>query len=253
MKNNIANIILFQLILLLVLTGCDNRGDTEKTEYTSIGASIDNLEGNLIFQGRTYGIIKIGYQYWLDRNLGAESACEDYIGELDCWGDLYQWGRSADGHQKRNSSISTEISEISKPSHGNFIVVKIKDIMKISEANWCKNSNEIFWQLKNGNKNNVCPDGWRVPTMHDFKEVNISDAKDAFDKLKLSLAGYRVGIDKYHPGGEINALGVLGIYWTSSILNSGPLIQSFQIDRRSASKHAVSPKVDGLSVRCIKK
>lgn len=39
---------------------------------------------------------------WMDRNLGASRAATSST-DTEAYGDLYQWGRAADGHQKRTS------------------------------------------------------------------------------------------------------------------------------------------------------
>lgn len=44
---------------------------------------------------------------FLDRNLGALS--ED-VTSSDSWGDLYQWGRATDGHEKRLSDTIMKLS-----------------------------------------------------------------------------------------------------------------------------------------------
>lgn len=46
---------------------------------------------------------------WMDRNLGASRAATSPT-DAQALGDLYQWGRSADGHQKKNSPTTTHQS-----------------------------------------------------------------------------------------------------------------------------------------------
>jgi hypothetical protein len=49
-------------------------------------------------------------QTWMDRNLGASRAATSPTDE-QAYGDLYQWGRAADGHEKRRSSTTTKQQE----------------------------------------------------------------------------------------------------------------------------------------------
>ncbi|MDO5968527.1 hypothetical protein Q4Q35_01790, partial [Flavivirga aquimarina] len=42
---------------------------------------------------------------WMDRNLGASQVATS-SNDADAYGDLYQWGRAADGHESRTSSTT---------------------------------------------------------------------------------------------------------------------------------------------------
>ena len=42
---------------------------------------------------------------WLDRNLGASRVCTA-LDDAACFGDYYQWGRDADGHEKFDSTTT---------------------------------------------------------------------------------------------------------------------------------------------------
>jgi hypothetical protein len=57
---------------------------------------------------------------WMDRNLGASQQATSST-DASSYGDIYQWGRRADGHQCRNSSTTATVSSVDQPSHGNFI------------------------------------------------------------------------------------------------------------------------------------
>jgi hypothetical protein len=56
---------------------------------------------------------------WMDRNLGASRAATSST-DADAYGDLYQWGRAADGHQKRTSSTRTTLSSSDQPGSWRF-------------------------------------------------------------------------------------------------------------------------------------
>ena len=58
---------------------------------------------------------------WMDRNLGASRAATSKTDE-QAYGDLYQWGRGADGHQCRNSNTTTTLSSTDQPLNGDFIL-----------------------------------------------------------------------------------------------------------------------------------
>jgi hypothetical protein len=58
------------------------------------------------FQGLDYGFVynSTTERIWLDRNLGASQVAASST-DSDSYGDLYQWGRSPDGHQVRTSAL----------------------------------------------------------------------------------------------------------------------------------------------------
>ena len=56
--------------------------------------------------GLTYGTVTgEDGRIWLDRNLGATQVATAY-NDTASYGHLYQWGRYADGHQIRTSSVT---------------------------------------------------------------------------------------------------------------------------------------------------
>jgi hypothetical protein len=58
------------------------------------------------FQGLDYGFVynPTTEKIWLDRNLGASQVATSRS-DTDAYGDLYQWGRSPEGHQLRAASL----------------------------------------------------------------------------------------------------------------------------------------------------
>jgi hypothetical protein len=44
-------------------------------------------------------------QIWMDRNLGASRVATSST-DSEAYGDLYQWGRGTDGHEKRDSGTT---------------------------------------------------------------------------------------------------------------------------------------------------
>lgn len=186
---------------------------------------------------------------WLDRNLGAARAAES-VNDRCAYGDLYQWGRLTDGHEKRNSGTTTTFSSTEVPGHSFFIVGG-----SVLGGHWMTVRNDSLWQGING-INNPCPQGFRLPTETEIAaEMNSwasQDAAGAFaSPLKLVTAGAR----DYHTNGlmiyEDNG-SKIGAYWSSTVDNSTTsgdvraLVLSNSNDITSASR------AYGVSVRCIK-
>ena len=95
-------------------------------------------------------------QVWMDRNLGASRVATS-LTDSKAYGDLYQWGRLTDGHEKRNSSTTRSLSSFDVPGHDRFI------LNSSSPGDWRAPQNDNLWQGVKG-INNPCPDGFRLPT-----------------------------------------------------------------------------------------
>ena len=75
---------------------------------------------NIIKDQPPVGTIISAGQIWMDRNLGASRVAINST-DSEAYGDYYQWGRLADGHEKSTSQTTGELSTTDVPSHGNFI------------------------------------------------------------------------------------------------------------------------------------
>jgi uncharacterized protein (TIGR02145 family) len=180
---------------------------------------------------------------WMDRNLGASRAATSSTDD-QAYGDLYQWGRAADGHQKRTSATTTTVSSTNQPGHGSFILSNFG-----ANNDWRNPRNDNLWQGVNG-INNPCPVGYRLPTEAEWNAELASwsslDASGAHaSQLKLTLGGgFRHGSSGLIYGTDI----LLGTYWSSTVnVESAKFLE--------ISSHAVLmswSRATGLSVRCIK-
>jgi uncharacterized protein (TIGR02145 family) len=179
----------------------------------------------------------------MDRNLGASQVATSST-DAAAYGDLYQWGRAADGHQCRNSATTTTLSSTDQPGHGSFILAPN------SPWDWRSPQNTNLWQGVNG-INNPCPSGYRLPTNIELDNERLSWSSNnsfgAFSSpLKLNAVGGRGLSD-----GVTYDLNSMGFYWSSTIQlnNTHSLLLNFS---NSNAFIAVNGRAAGYSVRCIK-
>ncbi len=181
-------------------------------------------------------------QVWMDRNLGASRVATSLTDE-EAYGDLYQWGRGTDGHEKRISQ--TNINRISPDTgHGDFVIVPV---FLTTTYDWHTPQDETLWQGVDG-ENNPCPIGFRLPTREEWMiEMN------TYSALKLPAAGYRGFSD-----GIVRNEGTKGFYWSMTSNKGSDSAPSYSVSLSFASPETSGDisedafRAVGGSVRCIK-
>ncbi|RTL10011.1 MAG: hypothetical protein EKK56_10795, partial [Flavobacteriaceae bacterium] len=161
------------------------------------------------------------------------------------YGDLYQWGRRADGHQCRNSATTSALSSTDVPNHGDYILAPN------TPNDWRSPQNNNLWQGVNG-INNPCPSGYRLPSSVEWGNETESwttpNSNGAFSSpLKLTLAGGREGSN--NSNGSLFNIGTFGYYWSSNTINNLSSCLNINVNFYS---HTTDNRARGRSVRCIK-
>nr|WP_320009706.1 FISUMP domain-containing protein [uncultured Desulfobulbus sp.] len=180
-------------------------------------------------------------QVWMDRNLGASRVAQS-LDDEEAYGDLYQWGRGTDGHEKRDSQATDTLSSTDTPGHGYFIETNAWPM------DWRETQNGNLWQGASG-INNPCPSGFRLPTYTEWYTELLEwpnrDSQDAFDSaLKLVLAGL---CHSYQS--KPSYMGSVGVYWTSS---AGDYFSSYMMIEKGYADMDSAARAQAFSVRCIK-
>jgi len=178
---------------------------------------------------------------WMDRNLGASRVAQSST-DPEAYGDLYQWGRADDGHQKRNSGTTSILNSADTAGHGDFILVPN------SPFDWRSPQNDNLWQGVNG-INNPCPSGYRLPTEAEWdaerQSWSSNNRNGAFaSQLKLPVAGNRRGFN-----GSLSNAGSYGYYWSGTA--DGTNTRHLYFNSNNALMLSDS-RANGISVRCIK-
>ena len=180
-------------------------------------------------------------EIWMDRNLGASQVATSST-DADSYGDLYQWGRAADGHESRTSGTTTTLATSDTPGHGDFIT------NGSSPYDWRNPQNDNLWQGVSGT-NNPCPSGYRVPTEAEWEAERTSwssnNSAGAFaSPLKLPVAGSRS-----LSNGSLYLVGSFGFCWSSTVSGTYASLLSFY----SSNAYMYSNfRAYGYSVRCLK-
>lgn len=167
---------------------------------------------------------------WLQQNLGATQVATSAT-DVASYGDLFQWGRWADGHQLRTSTVQQVTTLTNNTPAG----------IAPGNANFLRNNVQPLWWGGSGtttpvgnpqltdtwaagapsatNGTDPCSElgtGWRLPTKAEWEAVmlaeNITNLATSFSSnLKLPSAGHRNGAN-----GSVQQPGFASLFWTST-------------------------------------
>jgi hypothetical protein len=142
--------------------------------------SINVYAERISHNGYVYETVKsrITGNIWLDRSIGVSKRfCRDLSGDerdlcrKKMWsaGDYFQFGRDADGHEKKSSYITSRKSKSIKNAGIKFIKSKKEDnydwANKIDPTGEKRKAN---WNKTDGSS--ICPKGFRVPSIEELKD-----------------------------------------------------------------------------------
>ncbi|MCK5293976.1 MAG: hypothetical protein KAJ49_04940 [Arcobacteraceae bacterium] len=193
--------------------------------------------------GTVYNTVVSPYtgKVWLDRNIGASRVCLS-LDDKACYGDYFQWGRGADGHEKEKSQSKSTLSSKDTPTHSKFL--KAPE----SPYDWRGGQNSDLWQEIDG-ANNPCPTNFRIPTidelMAETKKQELKNSKDVYESfLKLPSAGYKDRSTSF-----LHKKGIRGNLWSSSTINK---YSDYLLFNLTEIKRYSDSRANGFAVRCIK-
>jgi uncharacterized protein (TIGR02145 family) len=222
----------------------NNTGDLGCVSFTYMGETVSyttvrGADGNI----------------WLQQNLGS-AAIATAMNDQDAYGDLYQWGRWADGHQKRDSETSDTVANPNNPRGAREVGGKFL----ISSPSWW-DTRELTdtWRAENADAvtdTNGCDpcralgEGWTLPTQDDWttliNEEHITSAATGFaSNLKLSATGYRSNTN-----GGFTFAGERGYYWSATTANTGG--KYVYLSTSIANPSSGAPRGQGAAIRCVK-
>jgi len=176
-------------------------------------------------------------QVWMDRNLGASQVATS-VTDSNAYGDLYQWGRTSDGHQLRTSSIMSG-PVVSGMEGANFI---------IDSSDWLTVSDNTRWNGSTKGAHDPCPTGFRVPTIAEWEAETAvwspqTESGAFMSPLKLTRAGFRFNSD--------GSILISDGRYASSTTTGTTAYRYMRISVTTISTIGNLAKASGASVRCI--
>ena len=222
-----------------------NEGDTGCVTFNYAGqqvtyTTVRTAEGNI----------------WIQQNLGSATIANTPTDE-NAFGDLFQWGRWDDGHQLRNSIISTTTPSPNNP----LAFVEADPTFYLSEPEWWDGGQITdTWNAQNAQnvtETNGCDpcktlgQNWRLPTPEEWQSAidaeNITNIATAFESnLKLTVAGARSNSGIYNAGTK-------GYYWSNSISSTNPSFAKYlYYSNAIVNTNAGGFREQGSSIRCLK-
>ncbi|MCC8146607.1 MAG: fibrobacter succinogenes major paralogous domain-containing protein [Bacteroidales bacterium] len=196
-------------------------------------------------------------------NLGADEVNGDPFTYSDyILGDLYQWGRIADGHQKRTSSTASGAVatanldgrgqvKSTNNKYGKFITVTS------GTYDWRTPQDHTLWGTGNQDAtmsktvNDPCPAGWKIPTQKQWAAIHASNGT-----WQWTGSGYKVGESLYLPAagirngnGNLNNVGSYGYCWSSTVSSTDAYSLTFYSTNIDPAYN--NNRSTGMSVRCV--
>ena len=199
--------------------------------------------------------VTYGTQTWMDRNLGARRVATALNDALS-YGNHYQWGRPADGHEISvwngatphsgrgfyNATALEALSATTTPGHPNFILTNVGP-----SYDWlATQADPDRWATA---KQGPCPAGYHVPTNAEWNTADTfgawSSNTDTYNSaLKLPSAGSRNRVN-----GLLSFQGFDGYYWSSTVFLADARNLFFGSSAAFTNNYH---RAYGFSVRCLK-
>ncbi len=195
-------------------------------------------------------------QIWLQQNLGSTQVATSMT-DTNSYGDIFQWGRWNDGHEKRTSTTAA----VPTPNNPSGLTSTSTSFIIGSTTDWWDGGTltDTWSALTAANTSSTegCDPckaigtGWVMPADTDWTAIknaeNISNPTTAFaSNLKLPASGYRSSST-----GNYTFVDQRGYYWSSTTSNLGG--KYFYIGSTTANPTAGAMRGQGHAVRCIYK
>jgi len=242
-------------------------GNVEFAEEVMLIDSILVYEVQPQEAGTVKSSLPVGKLTFLTYNLGADQSMTvsqqiayKHKNDKDAtvYGDLYQWGRKTDGHEKRTSAEGeAAFSSSDDAGHNKFVTVWEMPY------DWRIPQNMALWDLPKA-ANDPCPAGFRIPTIEELASILPPESGNTWTWTGNGYAvspDYGVTNTLFFPAAgqrqciafsdAIVQCSERGYYWTSTPSDIFSKILAIgENDYFNVSGHSMH--ASGHSVRCIK-
>ncbi|NDV47647.1 hypothetical protein D0T49_11375 [Paludibacter sp. 221] len=185
------------------------------------------------------------------------------------YGDLYQWGRTTDGHEKRTSVTSTTTAPVGGLTAGTNTFLKITAY----PYNWTSAPTaDINWRNQKNGTYDPCPADWRIPAQGEWSDIFRGGSAPGAKATAVANTwewystggtnGYEIKPDgetttlflpaagnRHNGNGELYNVGSNGLYWSGSLSSDYSLTLYF--NGSSVYPAYLHSRSHGFSVRCI--
>ena len=253
-------------------------------------ATSNNTTEVTVISGGAVKTTNGGWLVFMNYNLGAATNVQTmspaqqaaHGTPADNYGDLFQWGRVADGHEKRNPLSPTVSSQATEFDDSGQATASTHKGYFVLQSNWRSNDNSL-WDFTIYPANNPCPAGWRVPTTAELQSIfngntaTISSIPTAGQSMTsgnyikwnnsgtLGLLVYPnttgtgeptlflpvTGQRQYGGAGAIVNLTSQGTYWSSSSIGMSTDAYDMEFSNGMVQQGISFRKGYGRAVRCV--
>lgn len=232
-----------------------NVGATTTTNTAVATGNITAACGQLFQWGRNSGVDanSAGGDVYEgdDRPVGVEGALPD----MTTWANKHIKSNSSDPNTQGN--WLQFVADQDNPDGSSM--VKDAWYQQLWNKNEGKDNTEVVKTT-----NDPCPQGWRVPTMDEWKAIGADNStKYTWDasNLNLSIPGKESGKNLVLPiagnrnssSGASGYQGSVGLYWSSSVPSGKTFASYVFFNSTGTLGTSTSSRADGFSVRCVQK
>ncbi|MDD2887875.1 MAG: hypothetical protein PHY66_08720 [Aliarcobacter sp.] len=167
--------------------------------------------------------------------------------QKDCFGDYYQWGRGADGHQLVSSATTSYLISFPPSTPTSSFVLTDAANTYYDWATGDTNEQKRFSFLVKTDGTYICPVGFRVPTMSELV-AEASNMTNLIDVLKFPLNGYK----SYNTANKVYYKGYTGGWSLTPDNTNQKYGTSLLYEQYTGSQNNGDLRAIGRGIRCIK-
>ncbi len=248
--------------LAILMASFLNCATAQSKDPTDKPGAVGSVTFTYLGKKVTYATVRANdSNIWLQQNLGSLRVAKDFKDEHS-YGDLFQWGRWDDTHQKRDmpntrNGMPTPNNPTGLNKTGpNPFFYQAMDYWwpnGTGKDNWTAATPAEVTEMNGCDPCKAIGAGWRLPTIKEWVEVIakefITDVNGSMNSnLKLPLAGFR-NVNSYLIMNE----GEFGSYWSSTAhVNSPGAAFPMILGPGGVETKSGAYRTSGLSLRCLK-